>query len=59
MEKRYTTKEASEILGLLPSTIRRYASKGKIRSIKIGSRVLFTAEMLEEYLSQGVERAKK
>lgn len=59
MKDRHTTKQAAEILGLAQRTVRDYALQGKIRSFKIGNRTLFTDEMLEEYLSQGVERAKK
>jgi len=51
--KLYSVKEASNLLSLSPSTIRKYISRRKIASVKIGRRVLIPYEVLAKLVRQG------
>lgn len=59
--KLYSIKDASELLSLSPSTIRRHISRRKIASVKIGRRVLIPYEVLAKLVRQSYrpERDKK
>lgn len=59
--KLYSVKEAGELLSLSPSTIRKYISRRKIASVKIGRRVLIPYEVLANLVRQGYrpERPKR
>ena len=59
--KLYSVKEAGELLSLSPSTIRKYISRRKIGSVKIGRRVLIPYEVLAKLIRQGYrpERPKR
>jgi excisionase family DNA binding protein len=52
-DKAYVTvKQAADISGLGPSTIRLYIRKRKLAALKVGSRVLIKRTDLEAFLSQ-------
>ena len=51
MEKKYlTTKDASELLTLAPSTIYTYVHYRKIPFIKIGGRIAFEENTLNQWM---------
>ena len=50
MENLMSIEEAAEYLGLKVSTIYKYTSSRKLPFIKIGSRVLFSREILEDFI---------
>lgn len=42
--------EASQLLGISKNTLYKYSSNGDIRKIKIGNRVLFSEEILKDFV---------
>jgi excisionase family DNA binding protein len=46
--------EAAEYLGLKVATIYKYTSSRRLPFVKIGSRVLFTREKLEEFVKNHI-----
>jgi len=46
--------EAAEFLGLKKSTLYKYISARKMPFLKVGSRVLFSREKLEEWISSHI-----
>ena len=44
-----STKEAAMLLGISPRTLRRHASLGHIRQIRIGRRVTYTRQAIEAF----------
>lgn len=58
VEKLYTAREAAQLTGHTYRTLREYAYLGKIRSLKHGNRVMFTAEMINEYNAKAKEIVK-
>lgn len=58
VEKLYTPQEAADLTGHKVRTIRDYAYQGKIRSLKRNNRIMFTAEMINEYNAKAKERLK-
>lgn len=52
MNKLYPVFEAAIMLHVSESTLYRWIHQRKIEFVKIGSRVLFTDEMLNEYIKQ-------
>jgi PTS system nitrogen regulatory IIA component len=53
-----TVAEVAAILKLSESTIYKYAEKGKIQSIKIGSNLRFTEEQIQQFLSLNTQITK-
>lgn len=47
-----TIKETAEALKISVSTLYRWIHQRKIEYVKIGSRVLFTGEMLNDYIKK-------
>ena len=52
MNKLYPVFEAAIMLHISESTLYRWIHQRKIEHIKIGSRVLFTDEMLNNYIKE-------
>lgn len=52
MNKLYPVFEAAIMLHVSESTLYRWIHQRKIEFVKIGSRVLFTDEMLNDYIKQ-------
>lgn len=52
MNKLYPVFEAAIILHISESTLYRWIHQRKIEYVKIGSRVLFTDEMLNDYIKK-------
>jgi excisionase family DNA binding protein len=48
--------ETARLLRLSPATIRRHVSRGRIRAIHVGRRVLVPMEVLEKVMVEGVEK---
>jgi excisionase family DNA binding protein len=57
MEQLYTTKQVAEAWSVNPETIRRLASRGVLRSVRIGSERRYPESALREYLD-GRERGE-
>jgi PTS system nitrogen regulatory IIA component len=53
-----TVPEVAEILQLSESTIYKYAEKGKIQSIKIGSNLRFTDDLIQQFISSNIQKRK-
>ena len=51
-----SVQEASQILGLSGWTIRRWVQQGRIRPIRLGSRVLFEESELQRVIDEGKKR---
>ena len=49
-----TYKQVAEILSVAPITLRKWVSAGKIASIKIGTSVRFSPEMIEEFIKKSI-----
>lgn len=47
-------REAARLLSLSPHTIRAYISKGRIRAVRVGRRVLIPVVELERLVREGV-----
>ena len=48
----YSISESQEILGVSRTTIWRLIRRKKLKPTRIGSRVLFTLESLQDYVTQ-------
>lgn len=53
--KTYTVEEATEILKVSVSTLRRWIREGKVKTSRIGRRYLITEEEINRLLSSGKE----
>jgi len=51
MSDKLSMREAAAVLGISPFTLKDWAREGRIASLKIGRRVLFTQSDLEEFLT--------
>lgn len=51
MTKLLSIREASEVLGLKPSTLHKYVCERTIPFVKLGSRLLFKPESLEAWVA--------
>lgn len=51
----YTPEEAAKILHVSHWTVRRWASAGKLPSVHVGRRLLFTVEAVNEALKTGIK----
>ena len=51
----YSVAEAADLLGLAPSGLWKWIARGKIRSVKIGSRRIISAHELHRLLSDGLK----
>ncbi len=51
MEKYYNPKEIAELLSVSEKTIRRYIKSGKIKAIKIGSRLKISESNYMEFVN--------
>lgn len=45
-------KEAAGMIGIAPRTLRKYAAEHRIRSVKLGNRLLFRVVDLEQLLTE-------
>ncbi len=54
-----TIKETAEALKISVSTLYRWIHQRKIEYVKIGSRVLFTDEMLNDYIKKNTVTTKQ
>lgn len=52
--KVYTTRQAMQYLNVSRSTLQRWRKEGKLKSIKVDSKVLFRQEDLDEMLTQNL-----
>jgi excisionase family DNA binding protein len=50
--------EAARLVGLRPSTIRKYVAMGKIAFVRIGRRVLIPKEGIDELIRRGLQPAR-
>lgn len=44
--------EASALLGISKNTLYKYSATGEIKKIKIGNRVLFSEEILKDFVNK-------
>lgn len=51
--------EAAEYLGLQPSTLRRWVYERRVPSVKLGRRVLFRPEVLDDLIRRGERPARE
>jgi excisionase family DNA binding protein len=58
-DRRFSYKEAAQHLGCSEISLRRYVSQGKVDYLKIGGRVWFTREQLEDFLNRSLVRAEE
>jgi excisionase family DNA binding protein len=58
-QRHFSTQELARFLGVHPETIRREASRGRLRSIRVGSERRYPESAVDEYLrrSQGQDAA--
>ena len=49
----YPIKEAAEMLGVYPQTLRNYADKKLIKSFRVGNRYYFTLEEIQAFINKG------
>lgn len=59
MNKLYPVFEAAIMLHISESTLYRWIHQRKIEYVKIGSRVLFTDEMLNDYIKKNTVTTKQ
>jgi len=59
LPKFYHRKEVAKILGLSLPTLDRYATLGLIKSRRIGNRILFSEEDIQEALKEGPIKYKR
>lgn len=59
MNKLYPVFEAAIMLHISESTLYRWIHQRKIEHIKIGSRVLFTDEMLNNYITKSTVKVEQ
>ena len=52
MEKHYTVKEVSQLLGLAEVTIRQWLSQKKIKSVRIGGAVRIAESELKKLIKE-------
>jgi len=52
----FSVAEVAEMTGLSPNTIRKTIQVGKLKAVRLGSRVLVTQKALEEWLEAGSTR---
>lgn len=53
--KVYNTDEVAKILGVTRMTVTRYIKSGKLKSFRLGNRLIrITQEMLDEYIANNV-----
>jgi excisionase family DNA binding protein len=51
--------EAAAMIAVAPRTLRKWASEGRIRSVKLGSRLLFRVADLEQLLKNNERPARE
>lgn len=59
IEKNYPLNEAAPIIGITLGTLRQYAANGVIESLKIGSKRVIPARVLEKICNEGLKIEKK
>jgi len=59
MVDKLSAPEAAAILGISPLTLRDWARQGRIGSLKVGRRVLFTQDDLAEFLTASRRPARR
>ena len=58
MDRLLNVDQVSKILNLAPVTIYKYVSAGKISYLKIGRRLLFKTEQLQEWIDNHIIQAR-
>jgi excisionase family DNA binding protein len=58
MSQLYTVKQAAEVLGLKPATIRAWLSRRKLPRVNCGRAVRVPAEALEQFIERNTIPAK-
>lgn len=51
--------EAAKLLGVSPYTIRNYIASRRLRSIRVGRRVLLPMEVLEKVMEEGLPNGRR
>lgn len=54
LERLYNYNEASELLGLKPSTLRAWVSAKKIPYVKLGGATRFIPEQLKDFIEKSI-----
>lgn len=57
-KKVYTAKEAAEVLGLSPATVRSYCAKGKIPAMKSGGKLKISSKALQDWAISSKKQLK-
>ncbi len=50
---------AAALLGVSPETLRKWAARGRVASVKLGARLLFSQTALEEWVAARTRHARK
>lgn len=58
-DRRFSYREAAQQLGCSEISLRRWVSQGKVDHLKVGGRVFFTQQQLEQFLSDSFVPAKE
>jgi excisionase family DNA binding protein len=57
IEPHYTTGQVASLLAVNPETVRRLASRGELRFVRIGSELRFPESAIREFLDRQTGRA--
>ena len=55
IEKHYPSREAADLLGIHPETLRKYAQQGRIESVRIGLNRVYPESALKRFLDANRE----
>ena len=59
IEKIYPINDAASILNVSKHTVRAWFYQGRLKGIKLGSRVMFAENELQEFIDEGRKRQKR
>lgn len=57
IERHYTTTEVASLLAVNPETVRRLASRGLLRFVRVGAELRFAESAIREYLDRQAGQA--
>lgn len=57
IERHYTTGQLASLLAVNPETVRRLASRGELRFVRVGAELRFPESGIREYLDRQSGRA--
>lgn len=57
IEPHYTTAEVAALLSVNPETVRRLASRGELRFVRVGSELRFSEAAIRDYLERNAGAA--